>query len=498
MQLYSYNRRKRFIYRITISFLTAVFVFCALGAAPIQASADSLSTFTVTTAADSGTGSLRWAITQANTDGNDFKIIIAVESPLITATALPVLTVYGRSGCIEGNPKAVLTGFSCEIKGGGKLTLNTVSVDNSAYDLAAIIVSDNSSDNTLMLSGNNRIVGSPAGYDQNIEVYGALTVDKAPGGSDLNSILALSDTDTGVRGTGTLRVKGGTLESIGAVYGTDVWGWLLVTGGRLIASGGADGICNGSSYPYYGGSSISGGTIVARGSALDINTEINMLTISGGSVNARKFSIPPEDADGNPVYLVTVTAGITPVINTEVSCSVNGGVPFTSITDEQGKLYLWMPVGQGGAEINVNGIIYRASGTVENNYENVMLAKADPVITEVVVIPSSVTAVSGTSVQFSVRVEGQYNPPQNVTWNVKNAHQGTTIDGIGLLTISKNESSRSLLVTATSTYDMDKSGTAQVNVISAIAILLIVVLPLLLLLLLVIFSEVGIPFRQRR
>ena len=94
---------------------------------------------------------------------------------------------------------------------------------------------------------------------------------------------------------------------------------------------------------------------MARGSAFDIDTKANMLTISGGSVNARKFSMPPEDANGNPVYLVTVTAGITPVINTEVSCSVNGGTQFTSITDEEGKLYLWMPLGQGSAEINVGG-----------------------------------------------------------------------------------------------------------------------------------------------
>ena len=271
-------------------------------------------------------------------------------------------------------------------------------------------------------------------------------------------------------------------------------GRVLVTGGKLIASGGIVGIYSSYTNPSCE-VTISGGMVVASGLSVDIDA---CFMISGGSVDARIFRRQlPTDVNEIPIYLTTVTVGESPVINTEVSCSVNGSAPFASITDEQGKLYLWMPEGQGKAEINVDGTIYRASGTVENNYRNVMLAKVDPVVTGVFVTPLYAKAVSGISVQFSARVEGQYNPPQSVTWAVENAHQGT-IDGNGLLTISKNEYSRSLLVTATSTYDMDKSGTAQVNVISAIAILLIVVLPLLLLLLLIIFLEVGIPFQQRR
>ena len=55
---------------------------------------------------------------------------------------------------------------------------------------------------------------------------------------------------------------------------------------------------------------------------------------------------------------------------------------------EAGKLYLWMPVGDGAAEVNVDGTVYRASGTVEDNYDNVMLALPDPVVTGVVVTPA--------------------------------------------------------------------------------------------------------------
>ncbi len=74
-----------------------------------------------------------------------------------------------------------------------------------------------------------------------------------------------------------------------------------------------------------------------------------------------------------------------------------------------------------------------------------------------------------------------------VTWTVENGHASTAIDGSGLLTISTGETSRTLLVTATSTYDTGKSGTAQVNVVSAIAIAVGAILLLLLLVLLLVF-----------
>ena len=61
MQLYAYNSRKRFIYRITMALFVAIFVLFTMGAVRIQERADSLSTFTVTTTIDSSAGALRQA-----------------------------------------------------------------------------------------------------------------------------------------------------------------------------------------------------------------------------------------------------------------------------------------------------------------------------------------------------------------------------------------------------------------------------------------------------
>jgi hypothetical protein len=180
---------------------------------------------------------------------------------------------------------------------------------------------------------------------------------------------------------------------------------LLMTGGKLLATGGYCGISQ-SPLHVASGFVISGGTIVARGDSCDMYNSLGIV-INGGSVDARKFSIfPPKGADGKPVYLVTVTVGEQAVTNRQVECAVNDGEAFASCTDAQGKLYLWMPEGQGGADVNVDGTVYRASGPVAATFDNTMLAKAGSIVTGVVITPSYTTALTGGTVQYSARVEG--------------------------------------------------------------------------------------------
>jgi hypothetical protein len=270
---------------------------------------------------------------------------------------------------------------------------------------------------------------------------------------------------------------------------------VLVNGGKLIVTGGHTGISTDNRMPAE--FRVNRGTVVASGSAMDISSFGNFV-ISGGSVNARTIvGGRPKDGSGTPIYLVTVTVGGPPVKNTEVTCSVNGGTPFACITDEDGKLYLWMPAGDGAAEVNVDGTIFRANGTVKDNYDNVMLALTDPVVTGVVVTPSSPTAASGSTVRFSALVEGRYNPPQTVTWTVENGHQGTAIDDSGLLTISLDESSRTLRVTATSTYDSSQSGTTEVTVVYVPGIVVGVIFLVIFLLLFAVFLGMAISSRRR-
>jgi hypothetical protein len=69
--------------------------------------------------------------------------------------------------------------------------------------------------------------------------------------------------------------------------------------------------------------------------------------------------------------------------------------------------------------------------------------------------------VKGGNQTFSATVTGTNNPAQTVTWSVSGGGTGTSINTGGVLTVAANESAVSLTVTATSTVDTAKSGTAE-------------------------------------
>ena len=81
----------------------------------------------------------------------------------------------------------------------------------------------------------------------------------------------------------------------------------------------------------------------------------------------------------------------------------------------------------------------------------------------------TVTAVGDTvekygTMQFTAEVTGENDPPQTVSWSVEGGVAGTTIDSNGLLTVAGDETAQTLTVTATSTLDDTKSGSAAVAV----------------------------------
>jgi hypothetical protein len=78
-----------------------------------------------------------------------------------------------------------------------------------------------------------------------------------------------------------------------------------------------------------------------------------------------------------------------------------------------------------------------------------------------------VDVAKGEAQQSSVIVAGANNPAHTVAWTVEGGVSGTTITD-GLLTVESAETAASLTVTAASTVDASKSGTAAVTVIPAI------------------------------
>lgn len=88
-----------------------------------------------------------------------------------------------------------------------------------------------------------------------------------------------------------------------------------------------------------------------------------------------------------------------------------------------------------------------------------------PSVTSVTVSPSTLTVAKGQSGQFSADVVVENYAPKTVTWTLSGTETVTsTIDSNGKITIAADEANTTITVTATSTFDSAKTGTATVTV----------------------------------
>lgn len=85
-----------------------------------------------------------------------------------------------------------------------------------------------------------------------------------------------------------------------------------------------------------------------------------------------------------------------------------------------------------------------------------------PSITSVTVSPAIATINKGNMLQLNAVVVAESFAPKSVVWSVNS--ELSTISQTGLLTVGAEETARTLTVTATSTYDDSKSGTASITV----------------------------------
>lgn len=110
-----------------------------------------------------------------------------------------------------------------------------------------------------------------------------------------------------------------------------------------------------------------------------------------------------------------------------------------------------------------NGVI---TDFFSNDGDNGAKGIPAPAITGVTIEPTAPSLAAGSTQQFTAAVTGEadgYDP--SVTWTVTGAkNSGTTISESGLLTVSLDETSKSLTVTAVSAQDSSKSSTATVTV----------------------------------
>jgi hypothetical protein len=216
----------KFIQRLLSAALLLAVLLTLLGSPVPAVQADSL---TVTTLDDSGEGSLRQAILDANSSAGADTITFNVAGPITLASTLPAITSEmtidgtGQSITISGQGKAILvvdSGF-LTVKGltltsGGNSSLNPhqrgAIINSSTTRIVGSTFTGNTvsaihNDGTLTIEGNTQISGNQT---------------SSPGGGILNSgTLTISDStisgNTAYVGGGIYNELGSTLTVIGSV-----------------------------------------------------------------------------------------------------------------------------------------------------------------------------------------------------------------------------------------------------------------------------------------
>jgi len=212
--------------------------------------------------------------------------------------------------------------------------------------------------------------------------------------------------------------------------------------------------------------------------------------ITNTAANSTIYTLPA--SSGNVALTANFSLNQAPVItNTTTTLSVEQGasntlmvtatgIPmptFSATLQGGGALPSWITVTSLGlitaspTAVQAAGetvITVTASNDTSSNDMDFTITVPPIAVTGVTVTPPSATVQSRNSQQFAATVVSTGNAPQTVDWTVTGASSGTNITTGGLLTVDADETATTLIVTATSTFDSTKSGSAMVTVITPV------------------------------
>lgn len=272
---------------------------------------------------------------------------------------------------------------------------------------------------------------------------------------------------------GTINVTGGDWSSaIGSRQGDN--GTVIINGGYVTAiasPNNSTGIGGGSGGD--GGSiTINGGTVVSTGSngVNDMGDGIGgsggTIKITGGSVKLSQNKISTTPTNGSAsVYLTTIT--LEGFANTKIaSASSPSSYGATDLsTDENGKLYLWLPTGETNLSFTTeNGTAFTGSVTVgANNNNTVSLSppSGTQVAASITKHPANISVTAGNTATFSVSASGypvpvyqwQVSTNNGSTWNNISGATAATLNVTGTTINGHNGNQYRCIVTNTTTQD---------------------------------------------
>jgi len=188
-------------------------------------------------------------------------------------------------------------------------------------------------------------------------------------------------------------------------------------------------------------------------------------------------SEPTKPITVSNVYISPNSATVQKGQTQQFTATVNG-------TNNPPQTVTWMVTGSSNTETSISNsgllsvantetvttLTVKATSTHDTSKSRTATVTIpQPTVTNVIVSPSTISVVKGNTQQFTAVVNGTNNPPQTVTWTVTNGHTGTSISTSGLLTVASSETSTSLTVRATSTFNTSRYNTATVTVTNPVA-----------------------------
>ncbi|MFE9277641.1 Ig domain-containing protein, partial [Paenibacillus glucanolyticus] len=135
----------------------------------------------------------------------------------------------------------------------------------------------------------------------------------------------------------------------------------------------------------------------------------------------------------------------------------------------------------GNVTVDANGLVSVASNTAPGQYTVTATSTVDstksgsatitvtaaPVVNSVTVIPANATVVQGGTEQLTATVNVSGGAAQTVTWSSSDSSGNVTVDASGMVRVAPNTAPGQYTVTATSTVDSSKSGSATITVTAA-------------------------------
>ncbi|PJN59329.1 hypothetical protein PAEAM_29600 [Paenibacillus sp. GM1FR] len=205
--------------------------------------------------------------------------------------------------------------------------------------------------------------------------------------------------------------------------------------------------------------------------------------------------------DGTKSGNATITVTSAPAVNSVTVSPSNPSVvqgdteQLTATVDVSGgaaQTVTWASSDlNSNVTVNANGLVSVAANTPPGPYTITATSTFDgtksgsatitvtsaPAVNSVMVSPSSPNVVQGDTEQLTATVDVRGGAAQTVTWTSSDTNGNVTVDVNGLVSVAANTPPGPYTVTATSTFDGTKSGSATITVTSAPAINSVTVSP---------------------